>query len=155
MNRVLTDLLEAADISDECEEDIEIQSTHDIETETEMSDEDFEATEPVDTWYGKDNTAWSKEPVRIGRTPMHNIVTSVAGLQGPARANPPTKPKEALNLMKTTEMLDEILIYTNSKLRSIRVLEVQKVHASSEAYRINCQKFQAMLCSKFFAVQLV
>jgi len=51
---------------------------------------------------------------------MHNIVTSVAGRQGPARANPPTTLEEPLNLMITSEMLDEILIYTNSKIRSIR-----------------------------------
>jgi Transposase IS4 len=120
----LGELINAADISDIDEEDVEMESEHDTQSEiSENSANDSESdSENVDesAWYGKDKTVWSKKPLTTGRTPSHNIVTSAPGLKGPARANPPKSPIDAWNLMVTDEMLDKILVHTNSKIQSTR-----------------------------------
>ncbi|KAK5642791.1 hypothetical protein RI129_008958 [Pyrocoelia pectoralis] len=87
---VLDELEMLAEGSDVDEEDNEILSDHNSETEQENSESEDEELPIRSSWYGKDNTKWSKIPALRGRTPAHNLVTILPGLAGPARNDRPS-----------------------------------------------------------------
>jgi hypothetical protein len=77
LKTVLGEILDDAGTSSD-EEDAEIMSKNATDTESELSETDADTIESGsnDVWVGKDNTVWSKQPVRLGKTPVHNMVTS-------------------------------------------------------------------------------
>ncbi|KAJ8972604.1 hypothetical protein NQ314_000095 [Rhamnusium bicolor] len=138
----LCQILNSGDTSDRDEEDYEIFSDHDSESEVEADpNEDSEEVEdltdstsennttsassrtlqPHRGWYGKDRTKWSKEAPSGRKTLSHNIITVLPGLNGPARQNRPTSPLEAWKLLFTDDMIQIIVQFTNIKIDEIKV----------------------------------
>ncbi|KAJ8944236.1 hypothetical protein NQ314_009513, partial [Rhamnusium bicolor] len=138
----LYQILNSGDTSDRDEEDHEIFSDHDSESEVEADpNEDGEevddltdstsknsttsassrALQPHRGWYGKDKTKWSKEAPSGRKTLSHNIITVLPGLKGPARQNRPTSPLEAWKLLFTDDMIQIIVQFTNIKIDEIKV----------------------------------
>ncbi|XP_050303727.1 piggyBac transposable element-derived protein 3-like [Anthonomus grandis grandis] len=117
---VLEELERLSEESDENEEDSEILSDHNSETEQEDSDSDEKELPIRKSWYGKDNTKWSKTAGIRGRTPAHNLVTILPGLIGPARNNPPREPVYAWSLLIPNEMIQKLVDFTNLKITSTR-----------------------------------
>ncbi|KAF2884366.1 hypothetical protein ILUMI_21815 [Ignelater luminosus] len=76
-------------------------------------------TEPgrkeANSWYGKDQTKWSKIPSQRGRTPAHNRISVLPGLRGAARQNQPSSPLESWQLLLPDFVLEEIVDFTNKK----------------------------------------
>ncbi|KAK5642372.1 hypothetical protein RI129_008539 [Pyrocoelia pectoralis] len=102
------------------EEDNEIPSDHNSETEQENSESEDEELPIRSRWYGKDNTKWSKIPALRGRTTAHNLVTILPGLASPARNDRPSEPIHAWNLLITDEMKQKIVDFINLKIISTR-----------------------------------
>lgn len=126
------------DQSDQEEEDNEISSDHDTESEFSWSsgdDSNFDQDEEIiemppsgstskkgktpGYWHGKDKTIWSKQEPTRSRTTSENIIKILPGLAGEARQNPPKNALEAWNLLFTDNMIQIIVEFTNKKIRTM------------------------------------
>lgn len=118
----LQQIVDTGDQSDADEEDEEILSQHDSDSELELdpSDEDAELNFGNNYWYGKDKTKWSKEAPGRTRTLAHNIVTVLPGLKGELRQNPPRTPLDAWETLFTNDILELIAQHTNNKIDDMR-----------------------------------
>ncbi|KAF2887619.1 hypothetical protein ILUMI_18554 [Ignelater luminosus] len=114
-------IINFADESDQEEPDNEIQSEHDTESEQEWDSSDEEpGRNETNTWYGKDQTEWSKILSQRGRTPAHNIISVLPGLRGPACQNQSSSPLESWQLLLPDSVLEEIVNFANKKVATAR-----------------------------------
>ncbi|KAF2886617.1 hypothetical protein ILUMI_19556 [Ignelater luminosus] len=103
------------------EPDNKIQSEHDTESELEWDSSDEEpGRNETNSWYGKDQTKWSKIPSQRGRIPAYNIISVLPGLRGPARQNQLFSPLESWQLLLSDSVLEEIVDVTNKKVATAR-----------------------------------
>nr|CAH7763977.1 unnamed protein product [Callosobruchus chinensis] len=114
--------------SEDAADQLEIDSRREIE-ETENTTEENEASEEqiipekefVKNFFGKNRYRWSsRETLSRSRTKSHNIVTQLPSLRVPYRAERAT-PKTVWSYLITEEILNEILLWTNSRLQKERV----------------------------------
>nr|CAH7736445.1 unnamed protein product [Callosobruchus chinensis] len=114
--------------SEDAADQLEIDSRREIE-ETENTTEENEASEEqiipekefVKNFFGKNRYRWSsRETLSRSRTKSHNIVTQLPGLRVPYRAERAT-PKTVWSYLITEDILNEILLWTNSRLQKERV----------------------------------
>lgn len=72
------------------------------------------------SWYGKDNTKWSKPAAVRGKTPAYNLFIILLVLAGPARNNPPSEPVDAWSILITNKMIQKMIDFTNLKITLAR-----------------------------------
>ncbi|KAF2895265.1 hypothetical protein ILUMI_10914 [Ignelater luminosus] len=114
-------IINSADESDQEEPDNEIQSEHDTESEQEWDSSDKEpGRNETNSWYGKDQTKWSKIPSQRDRTPAHNIISMLPRLRRPARQNQPSSYLESWQLLLPDSILEEIVDFTNKKVATAK-----------------------------------
>nr|CAH7763849.1 unnamed protein product [Callosobruchus chinensis] len=118
----LQQIVDAGDQSDADEEDDEIFSEHDSDSDLEWHPTDDEEEVQLDEadsnraknyWYGKDNT---KEAPGRTRTLSHNIVTVLPGLKNDIYKNPPRSPLDAWEILFSNEILELIVQHKNTKI---------------------------------------
>lgn len=120
--RIIT---EEGDQSNE-EDDLELLSEHDTNSEYSISSDDNSDDENIDgetlsqkAWYGKDGTKWGKDPPSTSKVKRENIITFKAGNTGSALATPPENPLFAWLLFITEDILHKIVDCTNKKIESM------------------------------------
>ncbi|KAF2902785.1 hypothetical protein ILUMI_03401 [Ignelater luminosus] len=74
----------------------------------------------TNSWYGKDQTKWSKIPSQRSRTLAHSIIFVLLGFQRPAGQNQLSSPLELWQLLLPHSVLEEIVDFTNQKVETAR-----------------------------------